>query len=67
MEHPELLPQLPVNVAEVPHGQIVTEETSVAPTEIVPMTVTIRGRIIPTVEILMALMETNTMIVVILW
>ena len=53
MEHPELLPQLPVNVAAVLRGQIVTEETSAVPTGIVPMTVSIRRRIIPTVEILM--------------
>jgi hypothetical protein len=68
MENPELLPQLPVNVTAVILGQkIVTEETLAAPTEIVPLTVTIRGRMIPTVEIIMALMETNTMTVVILW
>jgi len=54
MERPELLPQLPVNVTAVIHGQkIVTEETSVVPTEIAPMTVTIHGQIIPTIEILM--------------
>ena len=67
MEHPELLPQLPVNVAVVLRGQIITEETSAVPTEIGPMTVSIRRLITPTVGVLMTQMEIGRMTAVAYW
>ena len=54
MEHPELLPQLPANVAVALRGQIIMlEGISVVPTEIELMNEPILHRVIPTVEILM--------------
>ena len=54
MEHPELLPQLPANVAAVLPGQIITMEgVSAVPTGIELMNEPILHRVIPIVEILM--------------